>query len=255
MAAIRKAVLIQTRRKTTCSDAAALYLTRRLTISISLHRTQSMKLRKLDLSTTRFAVEPAGSAPLRHTAHHVAEVFMAFLPGIELNRSSKIAIGVGPRGDDEILDGTLGATSRYIEDFDFARFDALDAHCKDEALLEALTDVLLSLPGADTVREHIEAARVQTLESGFTSRALVRKLSQRSAAHAVRVYRVLGRACGETWYCEIIDRSNGSRVEVPMGDTPGYLDRRELFASSRLDGEAFTVFSRFKRESFRHPLG
>jgi len=214
-----------------------------------------MKLRQLDLSTTCFAVQPPGAAPFRHTAHHVAEVFMAFLPGIELNRSSKIAIGFGPRGEDEIFDGMLGTTSRYIEDFDFARFDALDAHCKDEALLEALTDVLLSLPGADAVREHIEAARVQTLESGFTSRALVKKLSQRSATHAIRVHRVLGRACGETWYCEIIDRSNGSRVEVPMGDTPGYLDRREFFASSRLDDEAFTVFSRLKRESFRHPLG
>ncbi len=180
---------------------------------------------------------------------------MAFLPDIELNRSSKIAIGFGPRGEDEIFDGMLGTTSRYVEDFDFARFEALDAHGKDEALLEALTDVLLSLPGADTVREHIEAARVQTLESGFTHRALVKKLSQRSTTHAVRVHRVLGRACGETWYCEIIDRSNGSRVEVPMGDTPGYLDRREFFASSRLDDGAFTVFSRLKRESFRHPLG
>lgn len=214
-----------------------------------------MKLRHLDLSMTRFAVQPRGAVPFRHTAHHVAEVFMAWLPGIELNRSSKIVIGLGPRGDEEIFDGTLGVTSRYIEDFDFARFEALDARCKDEALLDALTGVLLNLPGSDTARAQIEAARVRTLESGFANRALVKKLSQRSAAHTVCVYRELGRACGESWYCEVTDRNNGNRVEVPMGDTPGYLDRREFFASSRLDGGVFTVFSRLKQETFEHPLG
>lgn len=169
-----------------------------------------MTFRHLDLHLTGLAVQAPDAAPFRHTAHHVAEVFMAFLPRIKLNRSSKIAIGFGPRGDEDIFDSVLGVTSRYIEDFDVARFDALDARGKEEALLEAFTGVLCTLPGADAAREHIEAARVQTLESGFTRRILVKKLSQRSGAHAVCVYRVLGRECGETWYCELADRRPGA---------------------------------------------
>ncbi|WP_295522003.1 hypothetical protein [uncultured Stenotrophomonas sp.] len=213
-----------------------------------------MKLRHLDLGTTRLAVQPRGAEPFRRTAHHVAKVFMALLPSIELNGSSKVMIGFGPRGDEALFDGALGVTSRCIEDFDFSRFDALDARGKEQALLDVVTSTLLSLPGADTAKGKIEAARVLTLESGFTSRMLVRKLSQRSASHAVRVHRVLGRAVGESWYCEVTDRSNGNRLEVAMGDVPGYLDRREFFASSRLDGDVFTVFSRLKRETFRYPL-
>ncbi|SCW74044.1 hypothetical protein SAMN04487970_103766 [Paenibacillus tianmuensis] len=130
-----------------------------------------MKSNLLTLESTELADIPQNVLPFRHVVYHIKELFMTFLPPIEINNSSKVEISFGPRGDESIFDGVLGVTNIFIEDFNFNNFYKLDKSKQEKEVLKIIVDSLCELSlrrNEDTsIINTIKMAANKVIESEF----------------------------------------------------------------------------------------
>ncbi|KTC51302.1 hypothetical protein AO262_30755 [Pseudomonas fluorescens ABAC62] len=190
---------------------------------------------------------------IRQMSHHITQIFMALLPKVVINGSSKIVVSLGPRGDEDIFDNVLGVTNIFVEHFDFKHFLSLNRSNQDKLLLEELRRALIVIaerknPSNQAV-DLINSTADATLKSNFKLDVPVKKLSKTSKnkKFKINVFKALNADVGEGWYCEI---QTSTKDRVWMHELPGFIDRSDLFKNAELDESKYQVKSRLGKVVF-----
>lgn len=197
-----------------------------------------------------------GGVHIRQMTHHITQMFMALLPRVDINGSSKVVVVLGPRGEQDLFDNVLGVTSIFIEDFDFDGFLSLDLASQDVKLLDALRGALIAVATRrgenENAVEAINSTADAVVQSDFQLVTLIKKLSKvdKNKKQKINAFRELNSRVGERWYCEVISQQNNERREADMNDVPGFIDRSELFKSAEVDGSAYRVKNRMGKVVF-----
>ncbi|PBI92396.1 hypothetical protein BSF41_08780 [Flavobacterium sp. ACN2] len=211
-----------------------------------------MKFKLLTLEVTSLADLPANAIPFRFKVYFIKEIFMAFLPAIEINNSSKIEITFGPKGNDNEFDGALGCTNVYIEDFNFKEFYNYNLEKQQNEILEIIVFQLIKLiekQGKNFVLTDIirETAK-RVIESKFDLKISIKRLSKitPNKLYKINVYRCLNAKVGESWICEKENRKNKLIMESLMTKVPGFLYRRDFFKVAQISNTGYIVYNRFE---------
>lgn len=218
-----------------------------------------MKLNTLTLQESDLAALPEG-VRIRWLSHPITEIFMALLPKVEINGSSKIVILLGPQGEEEAFDNVLGATSMFIEDFDFKQFLAQPREVQNQQLLELLRQSLITIASRKGDNPQTVAAINTTADAvaqaQFQLTLPIKKLGKSSKDRKTRieVVRRLDPEVGEAWYCEVTMAGQAAAEKHWMSDVPGYIDRSDWFKSAEVSDSAYIVKNRLGKVVFEMPL-
>ena len=219
-----------------------------------------MKFNLLTLEATKLAVMPRNSLIFRHIVYHVKELFMLFLPLIELNNSKKIELSFGPRGDEEIFNGDFGVTNVFIENFNFENFYKMDMEKQEKEILKIIVSSLCEISqrkGEDiTIINALNETECRVIESKFNAKIHIKKLSKTSPDKACRVdvFRCINARYGESWSCEL-EKKNGDQVITKwMTKVPSYLDKRDFFKKSFITNDEYIVYNQFSDIVFKMAL-
>lgn len=219
-----------------------------------------MKFKILTLETTELANIPKGVMLFRHEVFYIKELFMSVLPNIEINNSSKIELAFGPRGNDIIIDGILGSTVIFIEDFDFNKFYELNKDERETKILKVIVDSLSKLiirkNGNASDIDVIEATAKKVKESRFNQKIYIKKLSKRTPdkMFKINIYRCINSQYGEVWICEIENKKNELVRNQFMTRNPDFLDRRNFFKVSQVSNDDYIVYNQFEKVVFKVSL-
>jgi len=215
------------------------------------------KFRDLRLEQTRESITPTKEMPFRWMVYHVKELFMEFLPKIEINDSSVIQIDFGIRGDEPEFDSVLGSTNIFIENFDFDAFYRLDKRTQEHMILEIIVDSLCEISqrkGKDPDKINIikEAANKVT-ESNFNLTKHIKRLSKKcpNKTYSINVYKCINLSCGEAWNCEIENIKSGAVTQKWMTKVPNFIDRQDWFKKITVTDTEYTVFDKFSKIVFQ----
>ena len=224
------------------------------------HTIDKMKFKILTLETTKLANIPNELLPFRWVTHHVKEIFMALLPNIEINGSSKIEISFGSRGDEVIFDNVLGVTNFFIEDFDFLKFYSLTKNKQDIIIIEAIKDSLLAINKSQGNDLSVVNAIIMTandvIHSDFKLQIPINRLGKKSSDknYEVSVIRNLSAEVGEAWSCLIKNKKTNLISEKWITKVPDYLDRIDYFKTAEIKKDVYTIFNSFGKQVFQSPL-
>lgn len=218
-----------------------------------------MTLNMLTLQESDAAPRTVGTR-LRQLSHPLTEIFMALLPKIDVNGSSKVTIALGPQGDEEAFDNVLGVTCVFIEDFDFKHFLAQDPATQNNQLLELLRQNLIAIAtrkgeNAQAV-DAINATADAVAQAQFQLTLPIKKLSKSSKDRKTRfdIFRRLDSTVGEAWYCEVTRPGAEAAEKICMNDLPGLIDRRDFFKTAEVTDSGYSVKNRFGKVVFQAPL-
>jgi len=218
-----------------------------------------MHLNLLVLQESDAAVLPEGIG-IRRLSHHITQMFMALLPTVEINGSSKIVVSLGPRGQEDAFDNVLGVTHVFVEDFDFEHFLSLGRPGQDIRLLEALRGALLAIAtsrgGNDVLVKLVDSTADAILNAGLQLLVPIGRLAKRSkdGKRNVTVFKLLNSDVGEAWYCEVTRQGSAKVERIWMHEVPGFIDRRDLFKSAELGEGTYRVKSRLGKVAFETQL-
>ena len=194
---------------------------------------------------------------IRHLSHHITQIFMEFLPKIDINGSSKIVVSLGPRGDEDLFDNVLGSTNIFVESFDFKKFLSLNRRSQDIELLEELRRALIAIAtkreSNDAIVEQINQTAEKVLKTNFQLETPVKKLSKTSKnkKHKINIFKVLNAEVGESWYCQdqIFPKN-----KIWMHELPGFIDRSDFFKTAELVENSYLIKNRLGKIVFELPI-
>ncbi len=218
-----------------------------------------MNLNMLILQESDSAILPE-NVRIRWLSHPITQIFMALLPKIEINGSSKIVVELGPRGEEDLFDNVLGVTNIFIEDFDFKAFLSLDRFTQNTKLLEELSNALITIATKKVENKEvvsvINATRNAVKETQFQLTTQIKKLSKSSKdkKQKIDVFRLLSPEVGESWYCEITNSQHSTEEKTWMNDIPSFIDRSDYFKSAEIKDDIYIVKNRLGKIVFEMPL-
>lgn len=215
-----------------------------------------MSLKILTLQESDEAALTTG-VRIRHLSHHITQIFMEFLPKIDINGSSKIVVSLGPRGDEDLFDNVLGSTNIFVESFDFKKFLSLNRRSQDIELLEELRRALIAIAtkreSNDAIVEQINQTAEKVLKTNFQLETPVKKLSKTSKnkKHKINIFKVLNAEVGESWYCQdqIFPKN-----KIWMHELPGFIDRSDFFKTAELVENSYLIKNRLGKIVFELPI-
>lgn len=194
---------------------------------------------------------------IRHLSHHITQIFMEFLPKIDINGSSKIVVSLGPRGDEDLFDNVLGSTNIFVESFDFKNFLSLNRRSQDIELLEELRRALIAIAtkreSNDAIVEQINQTAEKVLKTNFQLETPVKKLSKTSKnkKHKINIFKVLNAEVGESWYCQ---DQLFPKNKIWMHEPPGFIDRSDFFKTAELVENSYLIKNRLGKIVFELPI-
>lgn len=215
-----------------------------------------MKLKTLTLECTQLAQIPKGVKPFRSVVYHIKELFMNFLPPISINNSSKIELSFGPQGDEVLFDSVLGVTNVFIEDFNFEYFYKLSNEEQQDVILKmivcSLSELSFSKNSDDSVLELIKEAAEKVIQCKYYLKQEVKHLKKISLDKkvSISVFRYLSAELGESWCCEIENKTDQSIEKVLMIEVPSYLDKRDYFKKPVLKNNTYEIYNRLSKSVF-----
>jgi hypothetical protein len=211
-----------------------------------------MYLKMVTIEASGKAILPKGFV-FRWTAHHVKEIFMELMPSkFYLDGMSKVQITCGPSGNEPKYRRILGTSEYRVEDFDFRAYHESSARERESRILDVLEKTLCSIAekhGSDksVIIESAEAVR----KHSFLLKKKVSKLSKSIVDHRVNVYRHLSKEDGEAWTLEVVDKKKRIMYEEIIGKKPNYLDMRDVYKKSSIEGGNFVIYNRLGKEVYR----
>ena len=187
-------------------------------------------------------------------AFHVIEVFMRFLPKIDLDGSSKLTIffkRIEQREQQYMKNEFQGVSWYYVNEAEIDRYRKLKKEDEEEYYLNIIADTLKTIAQIDgrpkEILDIIDKTVQTVRECGFELTIHIKKLSKTSADGQFRanVYRHISRL-GESWYVEIKERNeNITRYNIDLLKKPTFISQTGVFVLSRWEGDRFVVTDRF----------
>lgn len=219
---------------------------------------QVAQLRSLRVDQSKH-VPSADGLVFHWTTHHVQEEFLACLArGTSIDGSSQIVIRCGPRGSDERYSQVLGVSIYYAEDFDLGAYASASSQEREATILSTIESALTWIAQqAGTDCAPIAEAAQLVRSNNFVLCLEQRRLGRSSSSLGLRVsvYRWLSSKDGEDWRAVVARRKDGQVVgEVHMDTLPCFLNRKDFFRSSLLEGNFYSVRDRLDTLVFRLDL-
>lgn len=202
------------------------------------------------------AVFPEGFV-FRWTTHHVKEIYIELLPQkFYLDGSSKLTITCGKCDFGSNYRQRLGTSQYCVEDFDFRDYCNSSPHLREITILrvieQALCDIA-NLHGGDI--SIIKQTADQVRMHNFTLTKCIPKLSKKYGDIKLDIYRNLSKDYGETWSLEVVLNKTKQIIHrETIGKTPQYLDLRDFYKRSTIDGNCFIIYSRLGKEVYRYKI-
>lgn len=218
-----------------------------------------MNLNMFTLQESDSAILPE-NVRIRWLSHPITQIFMALLPKIDINGSSKIVVKLGPRGEEDLFDNVLGVTNIFIENFDFKGFLSLDCFTQNTKLLDELGNALITIATKKVENKEvvsvINATRNAVKKTQFQLTTQIKKLSKisKDKKQKINVFRLLSPEVGESWYCEITNSQNSTEKKIWMNDIPSFIDRSDYFKSAEIKDDIYFVKNRLGKIVFEMPL-
>ena len=189
-------------------------------------------------------------------AFHVIEIFMHYLPRIDLDGSSKLTIFFKPIKENErqyMKNEFQGVSWYYVDEAETNRYKRLKREEEEEYYLNIIVDTLKAIVRTDgrpeEISEIIDKTARTVRECGFELTLHIRKLSKTSAdgRYRANVYQHISRL-GESWYVEIKDKDkNITRHDINLLKKPTFISQTGVFVLSRWEDDRFVVTDRFGR--------
>ena len=212
-----------------------------------------MKLRILTIEASKIKDIFPKEIPFRNFAHHIKEQFLFFLPkNVEINKSSKIEIVFGPKGNEPLFDNVLGSTNYFIEEFDFKAFYELSDIEKEYIVLEKIKETLIKLSDKKVEIEILETTK-KLYENKFNLEIEIKKLSKylTNKKRKISIFRILNKDIGEGWKYKIIDTNTKEIIEENwMTKIPNYLDKTDYFKKSIINEDKFIIVNNLEKVVF-----
>ena len=196
----------------------------------------------------------------RWKVYHVKELFMAFLPKMEINNSSKIQLNFGIKGDEYEVNSVLGVTNTFVEGFDFEAFNELDIREQEFLILNIIVDKLCEISQRNGVNIEkiniIKETSSKVVEVNFDLTLHIKRLSKRSPnrEYTVNVYRCLNSSCGESWRCDIKNNKSGEVVQKWMTKIPDYIYMNDFFKRVEITNTEYVIYNSFSEIEFQTSL-
>jgi len=216
-----------------------------------------MKLSILDIERARGA-DREHELPFRWQAHHVKEIILSRLKGLDIDGSSKITIEFSsPPDGDDAYSQMLGTSMCHREGFDFRLYESLTGFQKDKYLSDEIFDALIEvaqLAGNETAKDRLSVLKLDILNTHFEQSERIEKISKKSIKNhiAVEIFRILNREVGEGWQYVL---SHKERIKTGwINKVPDYLDGHEIYKKSFLNASSFWIIDSFKNVVFEYGI-
>ncbi|OCG00897.1 hypothetical protein A9G12_02980 [Gilliamella sp. wkB112] len=190
-------------------------------------------------------------------AYYIKEIYMALLPKININNSSKIEIIFGAKSEDDVeWDNMLGVTSIFVEDFDFKSFYSIPSSAQELTILNYIDIKLQEIVSRTSNQAHtielIKETSKKVVETNFALKILIKKLSKGlfNRKYNINIYRILNREVGEGWLLEVIDKKESIIYKEWLEETPNYLDRRDYYGKALLQSNTYVIFNKLGQKTF-----
>ena len=187
-------------------------------------------------------------------AFHVIEIFMHYLPRIDLDGSRKLTIFFKEIKEHErqyMKNEFQGVSWYYVDKAEIEKHRRLKRKDDEEYYLNIIVDTLKAIARTDgrpnEISDIIDKTAQTVMECGFELTMHIKKLSKTSADRQFRanVYRHISRL-GESWYVEIKDKDkNITRHGIDLLKKPTFISQTGVFVLSRWEGGRFIVTDRF----------
>lgn len=189
-------------------------------------------------------------------AFHVIEVFMHFLPKIDLDGSSKLTIYFKEKKDNERQYMKIefeGVSWYYVDKSEIDKHRQLKREDEEEYYLNIIVDTLKTIARIDGRPEEtldiIDKTAQTVRDNNFELLLHIKKLSKTSGdgRYRANVYRHIN-SLGESWYVEIKDKDkNITRHCIDLLKKPTSISQTGVFVLSRWEAGSFIVTDRFGR--------
>lgn len=189
-------------------------------------------------------------------AFHVIEIFMFFLPKIDLDGSSKLTIFFKKRKDSEqqyMQNNFQGVSWYYVDEDEIERQRHLKREEEEEYYLSIIADTLKRIAQIDgrddTLFKIIDETAQKVRDNNFELTLPIKKLAKSSADGQFRayVYRHISNQ-GESWYVEMKDKNkNITRYDINLLKKPSFISQTGVFVQSKWEGKRFVISDRFER--------
>lgn len=194
--------------------------------------------------------------PVNWQAFHVIEIFMHFLPKIDLDGSSKLSILFRKKKDTEqqyMQSDYFGVSIYYVDEAEMDRQRGLKREEEGDYYLNIIVDTfkrIAKIQGRDADIENVIDETAQKVRDNHFELTLpIKKLAKSSADGQFRanVYRHISNQ-GESWYVEIRDKNkNLSRHNIDLLKKPSFISQTGVFSQSEWEGDCFVVKEKFGR--------
>lgn len=193
--------------------------------------------------------------PVIWQAFHVIEIFMHYLPKIDLDGSSKLCILFREKKDTEqqyMQSDYFGVSIYYVDEAEIDRQRGLKKEEEEEYYLNIIVDTLKYIAKINNrdgeIFNIIDETAQKVRDNNFDLTLQIKKLSKASANRQFKanVYRHINNK-GESWYVDMIDKKNKntSRICIDLLQKPTFVSQTGVFVQSKWEENRFIVSDRF----------
>ncbi len=190
--------------------------------------------------------------PIMWQAYHVKEMFMYYLPKIEIDGSNKIVIYFKEQPvlenqymrDDYFCVSWCYVDKEKLEKIKYLKNRELEEFYLD-VIVEELSRIARKNDKEKNVVDFIEAAAKKVRESNFELNLPIKKLSKQTTdkKYKALVYRHLSNK-GEMWYVDVLSKA-GLTTRYNLLKEFTYTSKSEVFKNSYWDKGCFVLKDRF----------
>lgn len=190
--------------------------------------------------------------PVKFQTHHIIEIFMHFLPKIDLDGSTKLTIRFAKRPSDEEIyhcSKSFKVSWYYVEPEKIPK-EKIDNN-RDLFYLELIGNVLKEIAQINqcdtSVLQKIEEAMYKVREQKFTLMLPIKKLSKTSMdkVYKASVVRIL---CpqGEKWQVKV-SKCDEVIGQADLSMNYKYVSQENLYAKMEWQDDRFLIYDRLRR--------
>lgn len=210
-----------------------------------------MKLSILSIEGDKYE-EKKRKFPIIWQAYHIKEIFMHFLPKIEIDGSSKIVIYFKDKPISEkqyMHDEYFGVSWCYVDKEKLQKINYLKNRELEEFYLDVIVEKLKEIArendNGKNVVDYIDATAERVRKSNFELKIPIKKISKQTKdkKYKALVYRYLN-SKGEMWYVDILDKEGlSTRYNILKEFT--YTPKNDVFKYSYWEHDCFVLKDKF----------
>ncbi len=192
--------------------------------------------------------------PINFQAYHIIEIFMSYLPKIELDGSSKLVIHFKSKPDNEeqyMKNDYFNVSWYYVDESQISNLKNIRKDKLSEYYLEIIVEVLKDIAcrnGREKELFHIidETAR-KVRESNYEMLQRVRHLSKATddKRYTANVYRHVSNL-GEMWYVEFMHKDKCISKHELM-KRYSFVSKMDVYKKARWEKDEFILMDKFDK--------